>query len=251
MRIAEDEAAGLLDDAVDHRQSEPGALAHLLGGEEGLEYLLQRLRRDAGAGILDLDQHIVAGLELAIAEAGAFGRGQVARPHRQVAAVRHGVARVDGEIDDHLLELADVCPHRPQIAPVLDLQRHLVADQPRQQHAQIGQHVGQVQHFGPQRLAARERQQLPHQRGGAVGVLLDVHDVGKGWVRRPVVGQKQVRRHDDGGQHIVEIVRDAAGELSHRLHLLALRHLRLERLLLRRLDRIDDRGLLAHPRCRR
>ncbi len=34
-----DVAAALLDDAVDHRQAEAGALARLLGGEEGLEDL--------------------------------------------------------------------------------------------------------------------------------------------------------------------------------------------------------------------
>ena len=121
------------------------------------------------------------------------------------------------------------------------------------QHAQIGEHVGQVQHFGPQRLLAREGQQLPHQRGGAVGVLLDVHDVREGRVRRAVVGQQQVGRHDDGGQHVVEVVRDAAGKLADRLHLLALRHLAFQRLLLGGFDGIDDRRLPRRPRrrCRR
>ena len=57
--IAEDEAAGLLDDAVDHRQAEAGALADFLGGEERLEDLLHHVGRDAGAGVLDLDQHVV------------------------------------------------------------------------------------------------------------------------------------------------------------------------------------------------
>ena len=38
-----DAAAVLLDDAVDDREAEPGAPAKLLGGEEGLEDLLERL----------------------------------------------------------------------------------------------------------------------------------------------------------------------------------------------------------------
>ena len=57
--------------------------------------------------------------------------------------------------------------------------------------------------------------------------------------------EQQVGRHDDGGQHVVEVVRDAAGKLADRLHLLALRHLALERLLLGRLDGIDDRRLFG------
>ncbi len=128
---------------------------------------------------------------------------------------------------------------------MIDAQAHVVAGQTRQQHAQVGQHVGQVQHLRPQRLAPREGEKLAHQRGGAVGVLLDVHDVGEGRVRRPVAGQQEVRRHDDGGEHVVEIMRDAAGELADRLHLLPLRHLRLERLLLGGVDGVDDRRLLG------
>ena len=57
--------------------------------------------------------------------------------------------------------------------------------------------------------------------------------------------KQQVGEADDGGQHVVEIVRDAAGELADRLHLLALRELRLERALLGRLQRVDDGGVLA------
>ncbi len=46
-----DEAAGLLDDAVDRRQAEAGALADFLGRKERLEDLVDDLRRNAGAGI--------------------------------------------------------------------------------------------------------------------------------------------------------------------------------------------------------
>jgi len=38
-----DEAAGLLDDAIDRRQAEAGALADFLGGEERLEDLVDDL----------------------------------------------------------------------------------------------------------------------------------------------------------------------------------------------------------------
>jgi hypothetical protein len=36
--------------------------------------------------------------------------------HIELAAVRHGVARIDREIDDDLLELGNVGLDRPQIA---------------------------------------------------------------------------------------------------------------------------------------
>ena len=60
-----------------------------------------------------------------------------------------------------------------------------------------------------------------------------------------MTGQQQVRRHDDRGQHVVEIVRDAAGKLADRLHLLALRHLGFQRLLLGCVHRVDDGRLLG------
>ena len=63
-----------------------------------------------------------------------------------------------------------------------------------------------------------------------------------------MVGKQQIGEADDGGQHIVEIVRNSAGELTDRLHLLALRKLLLERPLLGGFERIDDRRIL--PRIR-
>jgi hypothetical protein len=50
-RIHRDEAAGLLDDAVDGGQPQAGALAHRLGGEEGIENLAEDFLGDAGAGV--------------------------------------------------------------------------------------------------------------------------------------------------------------------------------------------------------
>ena len=46
-----DEAASLLDDAVDRREPEAGALADFLGREERLEDLVDDIRRDTSAGV--------------------------------------------------------------------------------------------------------------------------------------------------------------------------------------------------------
>ena len=55
--------------------------------------------------------------------------------------------------------------------------------------------------------------------------------------------EQEVGRHHDGGEHVVEIVRDAAGELADRFHLLLLLHPVLERALGGGLERVDDGGL--------
>ena len=171
--------------------------------------------------------------------------GHIAGAHLQPAAARHGVARIDREIDDHLLELRDVDLDRPQIAAVHHGERDLLADQPPQQHGEVGQHLAEIEHLRAQRLLAREGEQMPHQARGPVGVLLDLHDVGERRIGRLVGVEQEVGRHHDGGEHIVEIVGDAAGELADELHLLLLGDLVLELALRRGLERIDDGRFLV------
>jgi len=60
-----------------------------------------------------------------------------------------------------------------------------------------------------------------------------------------VVHQEEVGEADDRGQHIVEVMRDAAGELTHGLHLLPLGDLQLERALLGRVDGVGDGRLVV------
>ena len=95
-----------------------------------------------------------------------------------------------------------------------------------------------------QGLLAGEGKQLPHEPRGAVRILLDVHDVLEGRIGRAVVHQEEVGEADDRRQHVVEVVGDAAGELAHRLHLLALGDLHFEHALLGGLDGVDDRRLV-------
>ena len=71
-------------------------------------------------------------------------------------------------------------------------QRDFLADQPVQQVGQVRQDVAQVQDLGAQRLLARKGQQLAHQRGGAVGVLVDLDQVGIVLVALIVPQQQQV-----------------------------------------------------------
>ncbi len=146
---------------------------------------------------------------------------------RQRSAARHRVARIDGEVDDHLFELPLIDLGETQIAAVNELQLDILADQAAQQVRQLDQHVADIEHARLHRLLAREGQQLPHEIGGAVAVLLDLHDVGEGRVARPEPHQQQVAKPDHRRQQVVEIMRDAAGELSDRLHLLRLRELQL------------------------
>src|SRR5262249_58230531 len=70
--VCVDKAAGLLDDAIDRRQPEPGTLADFFGSKERFEYLLNNMRWNAGAGVTDFNEYIVGFGHPFIGEFSAF-----------------------------------------------------------------------------------------------------------------------------------------------------------------------------------
>jgi hypothetical protein len=76
--------ARLLDEAVDHGEAKPRALADLLGGEEGLERARHRLLAHPTAGVGHADRDILARHHLRIL--------------RDIAPVEMGVGGLDGEL---------------------------------------------------------------------------------------------------------------------------------------------------------
>ena len=81
---------------------------------------------------------------------------------------------------------------------------------------------------GLQRFLATEREQAAGQRSGPIGAIRCNCRCGRAAGRRiggdAALGEFEPPEHDR--EHVVEIVRDAAGELAHRLHLLDLAQLR-------------------------
>ena len=250
LALGKDEAARLFDDAIDGRETEARALPLLLGGEERLEDLGEVLGRDAAARVLDHQAGIFAHRQHVAALGAHVGGGDALGGERQPAAAvdrfrLHRVARVDHQVDDHLLELRRVRAHRAEVAVVPDDELDLLADQPLEHLRDVGDDVGQLEHLGPQRLLAREGEELTGQRRGARRVRADLLDVVVIGIARRVAQQHQIAGAEDRGQHVVEIVRDAAGELPHRLHLRGLRDLPLEPRLLRRIGQAQQHRRVA------
>ncbi len=137
-------------------------------------------------------------------------------------AVRHRVARVDGEVDDRILELVRVDRGVPQPAGEHGLDRHRLADRAVEQFRHALHQPVDVDRSDLERMLAREREQALHQDGGALGGLAAIGEPAAhafGPVEAP---QREVEIADDGGQQVVEVVRDTAGEAADRLHLLRL-----------------------------
>ncbi|MNH30943.1 hypothetical protein D3C79_912680 [compost metagenome] len=80
-----------IDDTVRQRQAQAGALADRLGGVEGVEDLLQALRRNAATVVGHFDPHVVVGAT------GAHGDGATFRAH--------GLGGIDHQVHDHLVDL--------------------------------------------------------------------------------------------------------------------------------------------------
>ena len=130
----------------------------------------------------------------------------------ELAAVRHGVARIDREIDHDLFELRQVDLDRPQVS---GKSRINVTRSPIRRRSSIVRSLRvsyRSSACGRKVCLRRDAQQLPHQSRGASRVLLHLDDV----LERGIVGlcafQEEVGRHHDGGQRVVEVVRDAAGQ---------------------------------------
>ena len=102
------------------------------------------------------------------------------------------------------------------------------SDEPRQQPRDRRHRVVDVEETRLEDLLAAEREQLARDRGRPLDCAPDFFDVGPRLVIRGDGGERELGVADHGGQRVVQIVRDAAGESPDRLHLLRLPKLILE-----------------------
>ena len=192
---------------------------------------------------------------------GVIASGRFLRPRRgperhvagrdgNHAAFGHRVARVDRQVEQHEFDLRRVGERGRQIGrrPHGDVDRR--ADRAAQQLRHAGDHPVEVGRRRVHALLAREGEQLSGEAGAPLG----------GGERRgqeaPIARSssddeprlEQFDIADDRGQQIVEIMRDAGGQLTDRLDTLRLAQLRLGRLAL--LDLRGEAGDWRFPASR-
>ena len=142
----------------------------LLGGEEGLEHPADVFRRDAGAGVGDAERDKFAGQ---IGQALPAIQRAVASRDAHRAALRHGIARIDAEVHQRDLQLGDVALDRTDIVREIDDQIDVAAHRLAQHLRDLVGALAQIDDVDLQRLAARERQDLPDQLDAAIGCPVD------------------------------------------------------------------------------
>ncbi len=148
--------------------------------------------------------------------------GDVGGVDGEFAAGGHGVAGVDGEVDQNLFELAGVGSDRPQPGGGGDDQVDVLAEGAAQQVLEAGGDVVEVEDLWVRDVAAGEDQQLAGEPRGALGCAADLLDVGEHGLQPlvaaahpggDVFGDELGVAADDIEQ-VVEVVRDAADELA-------------------------------------
>src|SRR5439155_8285668 len=107
----EDRAAALADDPKHCREAEPRAVARRLRGVERFEEMLLNRSVHSRTGVADGEHHVRAG-----GRARMVGDKRLIELHvrgfdRQGAPVRHRIARVQREIENHLLDLSWISAH--------------------------------------------------------------------------------------------------------------------------------------------
>src|SRR5579875_1119843 len=166
----------------------------------------------------------------------------IRRADAQPAAGGHGVARVHGEIEEGALELARVDEDGPRRRGNPALDGDALAEGALQQLADAAHEGRQEDRLRIQPLLPGEGEELARQRAGALGTAQD--GIGEApELRLPAprcrveAPRQRLGAADDDGQEIVEVMGDAGGKLTDRLHFLRLAELLLDGALLRHVAR--------------
>ena len=219
-------ATRLLDEAVDLGQAQAGTMTNFLGGEERIECPGFDVFRHACARVGHCEHDVLARYDLDLRGGILVVEMHVRCLDRKLAAARHGVPGIDRKIENREFKLVGIGKRAPDAAAQHRLHGHLLAERAPQKVRHARDEAANIDGLGIERLLAREGQKPLRQRFRAARALHDVSgkttqpcDIDGIAVERP---GHRFDIADDDRQQIVEIVRDAAGELPNALHLLRL-----------------------------
>ena len=145
--------AGLLDETPDHAEAKPGAAPFLLRREERIEGMGHDIRRHAGARIGQGQHHILPRGHLHMLGGIRTVEIGIARLDGELAAFGHGVARVDGHVEDGVLDLGGIDEGVPEPAGDDCLDLDMLAEAAPQHVGHLPDQPAEVEGHGAQRLA--------------------------------------------------------------------------------------------------
>ena len=141
---------------------------------------------------------------------------------QEVAALGHGVAGIDREIEDDEFKLGAITPDRADARVEIDIAFDLRADAGAQQFLHPVDQVVHVDRLDRQALHARKSKELAGELGAADHALARIGGPALDLVDLVGFALDQLDIARNCLEQIVEIMRDTAGQLANRVDLLRL-----------------------------
>ena len=163
-----------------------------LGREERLENVFERFGIDAFAGIRHAEHDVLAGRDLEILGVGGV-EPRAVEEQRQPAARRHGVARVNHQVHDDLLELTGIDQHELRPLGMIEGELHIFADQPLDHRLKLADGSDQVNDPALEDLLPAEREKLLGQTGRALRRNADLAGIAMRRLRPAAVARSGIR----------------------------------------------------------
>ena len=158
--------ARLLDEPIHLREPQPGAVSNFLGREEGIKGPCYHVRRHTGARVGHGQHDVLTREHFRLRGGILFIEMNIGRFERQLAAIWHRVASVDGEIENCQLQLVGISIGAPHAASQHGFDRYLFAESSAQQVRHTGNEAAEINRLGIKGLLAREGEQPLGERFG-------------------------------------------------------------------------------------
>ncbi|RMS09304.1 hypothetical protein ALP75_201950 [Pseudomonas syringae pv. actinidiae] len=142
----------LLAEAVDHRKAQAGALANGLGGEKRIEGPADHRLRHAAAIVTDAQHHVVTRQKVFVGIGERRVQLLIGSLEHQCAAVRHGIAGVEHQVEQGVFQLVGVGFSGPQITGKTQLQVDALVDAALEQFVHRIDQMVHIDRLGVQRL---------------------------------------------------------------------------------------------------
>ena len=222
-----DVAGALLDNPEAGRKPQSSPFARRLCGVEGLEKVGFHLLGHPDAAVRHGQHNVLAWTQIRQTFPSGLVNRHVGSADSKPSAVGHGIARVEREVHDHLLDLTqigfDVARSRIEFCLKFDV----LPDQPPQHPFCVADHRVKFEDAGFNHLFAAEGQQLARERRRQGGAFLDLLRVFTPRVAGLELPQQHFAVTADGSQHVVEVMSNASGQPRDGLEFLRLTQLLL------------------------
>ena len=224
------------------RKTQAGSLTEALRRKERLEEMRPYLLAHPYTGVRHR-QHQVRSRQCARMSPGGVRADRLAVSlDEQAPAVGHGVAGVEGQIHEQLLDLTGVRLHRARPVVQRGLDLYVIAQEPLEHLERVGDLGIQIEAHRGNDLPAGKSQELACQRGRPLPCGRHLLQVEPGRVVARQLGREVDLAHlhvaQDRREQVVEVVSDAARQPPDALHLLGLEKLFVEGATFR--DVLDD-----------